>query len=917
MVVNSINESISNHPLFLYIEIPEYHLFSAISELRLIDGNGLEVPTYVIYENRQGYFIRGVYLVASLSLTPYEAKILHIYYGNPEASQPQYRLNRLVNNLNAEFTQINLQNPNLNGPEIELLFGNSYSISTSGKLSYNTLSKLDFGPLGLASQKFDLIQSWTSIGNVTSSGLVGASIILRAGDVNFIRSIILKGHDVYISDIIVNEKSYPVNRLNYYFLINASNLATTGIPVGKFNPINDLASFTVSGVHIGVKSFSPVRSYQLSDSISLVQNLKEDSLNMAESFSGLIAMAVNDQKEVLNPGDHVELIKGIQLNSNLTYLSNDLEIAANSVKSYFLPEEIIDTSIPMGIAGYDAMIQLGNLTISNSDSLIDIIPSGHMVMPSDVIGQVSFNIFQEGDELFKRPIIWSESSFTSGTARSISSSSYWLDPEIEEVGYISAWNNLGVGNANASLSTSWISIPSVNSAILNFTYRADYNFIENISPPLLYLAIHHDRSYDNKTDQIIYMPVNGTKLPINESEPINLIGDGIWHELTIDISDLLRGEDGQVSVELFSSINDGFQGMLELSIDKIQIHVSGSAERFLKVTIDNYSQNITLKLKEDGSIREVTGSISFALFFLNTQQLNVLPDGIISTRLAQPSIQIGNSSVVKDIQISRTVFILWSNRIDDIVTVNLEDIPLELGDYVVYPNSLSITNNELNYFNDEILDISVIFNFDTINIQVFDSAGNPLSDVFVRLKDNYEKVTLEEETIIDGLVVFNIIPSEYIIQFFYHNYLLNEIYLNVSSSTTLFVPLPVYRTQFRALDQLGLPVSDVSVQITSSNGTILSSFETGNDGTTDFIQLAAKRNYRVLVYAGSNQIFEKVINTSIDGVTILLNTSYLAFSIILIIISLIIGFVIVALIVMRRRLPGTNNIARDGVISNN
>jgi len=329
LVVNSLNVSVTVQPVFFYLELPTAHAFSAVKELRLIDRSGVEVPSYILYEYRQGHFALGVYVLAFLSFTPNDARVIHIYYGNPDATRPWYRSSQPIDVLNTKFTQISLQNPVYYGPDIELRYGGSYPLTVSAKMSYGTTVRADYGPSAISTQKFTASQGWMSPGNMTIYGFTGAGAKLQAGGITLVRSVVTRGGDVWISDFMVNEGSNPVGRAKYYFLMNASRLVSLGIHQGDFNPASGLASITVGGTNIAVKGYSSAYTFQVSNTASLVGSIRRDSLDMSKSAFGPIAFAFSHGVEVLKPGDHVEQIRAVSIGSNMTQLSKRLEVAAN------------------------------------------------------------------------------------------------------------------------------------------------------------------------------------------------------------------------------------------------------------------------------------------------------------------------------------------------------------------------------------------------------------------------------------------------------------------------------------------------------------------------------------------------------------------------------------------------------------
>lgn len=912
MAVNSLNESVVGHPVFFYLELPATHVFSAVKEIRLIDSRGFEIPSYVLYEYRQDRFARGVYMLAFLSLPPNDARVLYVYYGNPSATGPWYRSTQSANVLDTDVAQIDLQDPVYFGPDVELRFGGSYPLTVSAKISYGTTSKVDYGSSTVAAQRFGVSRDWRSLSNMTVYGFTGASAELRGGGITLVRSLILRGGEVWISDLMVNDGTDPVSKAKYYFLLNASRLMSLGIPQGNFNPVSGLGQVSVGGTHIVVKNYVSAHAFQVSNPAYLAERTRQDSLDMSRGASGSVAFAFENSVDVLNPGDHVELTHVISIGSNMTRLSQRLNAVANSVRTYSLPEEILDTPIPLVTVGYDVTVRLSNLTLTGQGVRLDLNDASQISGSLRLEGRVSYELLGEGDRSFERPTVWRTSRNSSSTANVIASSSYWQDPVREQVGYISIWDTVGEGEANASLTTSWMRFPSVTAANLSFTYRADYTFSGVETPPTLYMAVSVDLDLDGSVDRSIILPVVDTEAGVETM----LIGDGVWRQVTVDITDLLKGDDGQVAVEIFASTDLGFQGRLEFGVDDLQIQAEGRADRLVEASVDGYGQIVWLKLSGVFPIRWVEGDLDIDFTVLDSQLLGVLPDGVFESRFSQPRIQVVIASTpVDDIEVSRAFLVMRSGSLGDLVTVRLGDVPLELGDYKIHDGSFSVTGGVLDDVQNESFDVVAAFRFGVIEAVVSDVGGRPLSDVIVLLRDSFGRMILSDRTGADGIVTLEAVPSEYQVQFFYHDNLLSERSQTVTSKVTMNVQLQVYDLRFKVFSQMGFPIGGALVQLTSNNGTVLASGQTGPDGVTEFMNVLGKKQYEVSVYSDGDEVLKQVVNPSLDGVTVLLNTSYIPFSFTLVIVISLTGLAALTVIVMRRRLPKPRRIMKHRKVS--
>ena len=91
-LANPYNYSIRNYPFLISVAFPFSHLVDSFSELRLVDENQTEVPSYIVDEKSAGGFTTSALLLIAATLPPSGAETYELYYGDLSGSIPSYRL---------------------------------------------------------------------------------------------------------------------------------------------------------------------------------------------------------------------------------------------------------------------------------------------------------------------------------------------------------------------------------------------------------------------------------------------------------------------------------------------------------------------------------------------------------------------------------------------------------------------------------------------------------------------------------------------------------------------------------------------------------------------------------------------------------------------------------------------------------
>src|SRR5271163_3612224 len=114
---------LSNYPVFVPVSFPFSHISDATAQLRLIDRNDAEVPSYVLDE---------------------------LSYGSPNATAPAYRTDSVVAQAQAGELSLDVSGSQPTTASFQVALGGTYSEQILSRVSYGTGGLETYGAAGIA-----------------------------------------------------------------------------------------------------------------------------------------------------------------------------------------------------------------------------------------------------------------------------------------------------------------------------------------------------------------------------------------------------------------------------------------------------------------------------------------------------------------------------------------------------------------------------------------------------------------------------------------------------------------------------------------------------------------------------------------------------------------------------------------------
>lgn len=902
MVVNQSNETGAGVPVFFNLIFPQGKVLSATNELRLIDQNNFELPTYVLHESRDGMFVRSASLLAFVAMEPGETRVIHAYYGNPSASPPDYRTGGGADSLRAGALSARFleSGSSLSSGGIAVSYGGVFSLTGKVKIASRFFPSVDYGPLEASEKMLQVVEGWTDIGNFTHLGYGGAKSVLRAGDISLIRALVTDGSITWVLDNLINDGGSPVDGLVFYDIYDAQSLVALGMPTARFDRMLNLLHISAAGLHFGVHSMKGVSGFDVSDPSSVYTMLREGVLARSEQASGSLAAALSYRLGDLKPGNGVQLLRVWSFGDDASKVASAVEGVASAIRVYPLPSETPETPIPFASGVYSAVVKMRNETIY-PEATVKLVQGGFNWIPGpvEVDGRASYTVPSQRESSFEVPSIWAADRHSNGTS-AYASASHWSGGERGKVGRVSVWGEAGPGSGNATLTSGFIKVYGAERLTLNFTYRAEVPPLgEHAQNQSLYVGLGFDYDFDRGVDRRLYFPVEGTQAPKNGTVVAELLAGGRWHSMEVDLSRYPDSEALQVKFDVVAASGEGPGGALWLDVDEVKVVVEAAARDILKASLASHRPEVTIRFPPDLRTDFVKGDLDVHFTVLAGDSMRLIEDGVYEASLSPPPLSL-NQTGGDIVRGYRTVtdytaaLMLFSSHPPSALTVATASSPVSYYTYGLEtlfidgaPDVSSIT-------------LRAVFPISTLRVIVTDASKRPFPNALVKVGDGFGRRVAEASTDGAGSARLNLAPSLYRVTVLHHGLLVgNALILLASDPQEVMVSSRVYTVSFRVLDVLGRPIQGAEVRL-ARDGQPVAEEVTRVDGSAGFA-LVAQGHYAVEVWADGGEVLSSEFRAYVDDAVILLGTSYLPPAVQTAVAMALVAAVVTALVAVGRK----------------
>ena len=134
-VTNPSASPLSNYPVFLQVAFPFSHLSDATAQLRLVNQNGAEVPSYVLDEVSSNGFVTSAWVLAFVSLAASSSGAFELYYGSTTATTPFYRMDSAIAKAQTGRLSLDVSGSEPATSSFQVTLGGTYSEQESSRRS--------------------------------------------------------------------------------------------------------------------------------------------------------------------------------------------------------------------------------------------------------------------------------------------------------------------------------------------------------------------------------------------------------------------------------------------------------------------------------------------------------------------------------------------------------------------------------------------------------------------------------------------------------------------------------------------------------------------------------------------------------------------------------------------------------------
>lgn len=906
IVTNSANVPHSNTPLLFYTDLGNLGVASAVAEVRVLDGR-VEVPSWILWEDRDGAWVKGAYLLLLLSIGANEQRFLQVYAGNQGAEMPNYRAYgdiadpRQIDQRIQPPTSVRFE------PEGDIVteFGSSLRIRDLVAVEAVNWGQR-YGVRELNGQQAKVIEDWRPIGNLTEFGIRGVTSVYGVQNVTWVRIALWGESYSMLADLIQNTGSVQLGGFRIWELVDFTALASFGFVEGSYS--GETFVSRVSGTQIGWQSEIPPLHFSTGTLEDILSEIRLSRLSHKNSATGAFNFAAEHAFGSVPPGGGRGSVRYLAMANNDQDLILKLNLLSKNLTVFLANPEYPSTPIPRVGAVSEIVWRLANVSFAANGESFDISAPQWALLPGkvDVSGIVTYQSPGEDAATFEDEDFWVVERDVSSQVSTFASSQFYAGLEFNNVGTVSIWNQNATGSGSVKITSQFTSIQGASRLSANLMYRANMVQLQPGSGRLgIRLGI--DANSDSLVERWIELPVQDT-YPQNPNPQGWLINDGQWRQAIFPLENFSGAGSFRFQIEISAASDPGFEGLLELDVAHIFLEVEGEGGDALNAMIRGSQLLVEPRVEANVTARDLTLFLLLARSYDGDIQRPeefewtlTLPDKIAQSNqnLSRFSNAVGvvEYQAIKANWMALAIHFGDSRWLSRVVVNGLELSP------VMYAgrNVLLVNDDILDMRNLQQIRLLVFYNYVVVTIQVQDNAGGNLEDALVQVKDALGRILNSGRTNMEGTYVAYTVPGTYRLEIIYHNTLAASSVLEVSSSTTFRQQLKVYAGSLRVLDGLGFPVGWAVVRLERQNTTVAEGF-TGADGTVSF-RLISLLPYRVKVLIEGSEVLESDLTPLSQGQIVLLKTNYLPFSFRLILLASLPLIVAAIVVIARRRIP--------------
>ncbi len=847
-VTNNLAVNRTQIPIFSFIEVEKGSILSSRNEFRVIQDR-VEVPSFILYENVEDGLVVGVYFFFTVDLIALESQSIFLYYGNPNAKVPGYRIGTTVDDLefstNLDFDEENqnfmIEYAGLYDHTLSLLVEDSTSTFSSGDLN---------------STRFEIVSDWADIG-LSNLGFESGRVILRGQSLLLVISGVWSEDSIWLSSLVTNIGSTGTGLTSITSLLDFSGLISLGPPEGHYDTLTDSFQVGVAGTWFGIGSRSSPSSFDVVNATEARTIAQVGGFRARTLATEDVALVSKRNLGFLAPGEQNVDILYWSIGGSRILARESVLAMRDGIGITILPLELPDTPIPVASLIYRNTVEFKNVSFPSTDFQLSVDPKDSLIVPTvtNLDGNIIYRTPDRASSGFEESNFWEElSEVDSGL---VYSSASHLTAERGRVARL--WAVVSEeGTANVSLTSQSLILSGIFQSALNFSYRTSYS---QGSEAFAEFGLNLDYDGDGTVDERFIFPVEG----LNHTESTifrTLSPNDQWNQMYVELGRELSFDNVRVWMDVQVNVTSG---SVQLSVDDVYLELHGDASRVL---IASASGNvITIKRIGTELISDIVGDIEIAFQSVTHQMFSGGAEARFQTEFATPEVELSEPTISHEIRTEPYYAFIHTSRPSSIELITVNDRPIPPGDAIRVSGLVVLDRSALNPSANA---MKLEYIFGRLQVEALDIIGEGASDLTIIASDGFGRFIVMGKTGGDGEETLHLAPSTYQVELFYHNESLGSRRVVIDSDVNLRAEVSVYNVRLRVIDRFRLPVENATISVLLSNSSIGEAL-TGASGIAIF-NLIGQKEYRVIVEHSGELIYDSDLQVNLYGSTLDLET---------------------------------------------
>lgn len=883
-VSNPSSTAAQDYPLLLDLNFSQGRVFSG-NEIMLFNSTGVEVPTYLVDQSETGGYVTSAVLLAFLSVPAASTVSLWVYYGSAQAAPPEYRLDTPTGGASLGPVSVVL-GPQPGGSAVTFTYGMTYTETVEPAIAYGQPNGTAYGPDPLA--PLDLAVGWHIIGNRTSSG-AGATLLtasFAAGSLRYRQVEVVSNSSLVSVDQVTNVSPAGLSGVKLSLIVDASQLASLGPLTLAYNSSSGVATASAGGAYVGFSAGPLPATHEIGSIPGLIFGLAARTNATSAALGSQPGFLLSWPSVSLGPGDSFSVETVLSLSSGPA----SIEGAAPSPAVEVGPEQYSPDYLPVANGLWGATVGV-NSSVPPSGVKIPLQVSSGTLLPDTLTlgGMVSYT--WPSPAFTGAAGVWSAVSSSSGNATAYASPSFWSVEQGGFLGRVASFNYDASSAAKSSLTSTKASIGRSSDARLSLSYKATLASLSgNPAGQELYAALLVYNGTDGPLNSILYFPAEGTSIGVTNSTSCGLappgtgsgpdafrglidgqlVADGSWRTLTVDLSSLLGSGGYSLQMLFCSSTSRGFVGQMDLQIASAAVGVTAPAQDVMSATVPGGGSSIGLDFVAGAlpASAAVTVDLGVGFDVVSTVQMSQSSGASFASSIPEPTVTAHGSAV--PLTAEGIVVYTQFAGLRPALSVNGTTMSgISAAGGVVTATRVSLGSAIVG---DPPASTEIVLHLqaESLNVRVTDASGDPLSGATVNVLGGGAYRGFNGTTGSDGVLSFELMPWNYSINVISKGSPVYASAVDLSSNQTVQAQARVYRVTIEAKNILGAPLGSATVEV---SGYGFSQTLTMSGGSLDLL-LPAGTPYQIAVSVAGDGVYKGTVTAATNGSIVVISTSY-------------------------------------------